>query len=224
MDNSSGAVASAQTTAPGQIRARNRARILKAAEEIFAERGYRGATTAAIAERAGLPKANVHYYFGTKAALYKAVIDDILELWLAALDYITEDRDPAEALSDYIRAKVMYSRDRPHASRVFANEVILGAPNIEGFLAGELRELVRQKAKVFEAWVRQGRMDPIEPAHLFSIIWAATQQYADFGVQVSAILGRRKLSDEDFEVATETITRLVLAGCGIKRPPARAKP
>jgi len=224
MDNPSGGIASAQTTAPGQIRARNRVRILEAAEKIFAERGYRGATTAAIAERAGLPKANVHYYFGTKAALYKAVIDDIMALWLAALDYITEDRDPAEALSDYIRAKVTYSRDRPHASRVFANEVILGAPNIEGFLAGELRELVRQKAKVFEAWVRQGRMQPIEPAHLFSIIWAATQQYADFGVQVSAILGRRKLSDEDFEVATETITQLVLAGCGIAPPPARAKP
>ncbi len=223
MDHRSETAEVAQASAPGQIRARNRARILKAAEEVFAERGYRGATTAAIAERAGLPKANVHYYFGTKATLYRAVIDDILELWLAALDQITEDRDPAEALSDYIRAKVMYSRDRPHASRVFANEVILGAPNIEGFLAGELRALVRQKAKVFEVWVREGRMDPIEPAHLFSIIWAATQQYADFGVQVSAILGRRKLSDADFEVAVETITRLVLAGCGITRKSKTAR-
>lgn len=217
MDHSSGTIEIAQTPAPGRIRTRNRARILKAAEEVFAERGYRGATTAAIAERAGLPKANVHYYFGTKATLYRAVIDDILELWLAALDRITEDRDPAEALSDYIRAKVMYSRDRPHASRVFANEVILGAPNIEGFLTGELRELVRQKAKVFEVWAREGRMDPIDSTHLFSIVWAATQQYADFSVQVSAILGRRELSDADFEVAVETITRLVLAGCGITR-------
>lgn len=205
------------TAAPGKIRQRNRARILAAAEAEFAERGYRGATTAAVARRAGLPKANVHYYFGTKQALYRAVIDDILGLWLASLDEITEDRDPAEALSDYIRAKVMYSRDRPLASRVFANELIRGAPNIEGFLSGELRRFVERKAAVFDVWVRQGRMDPIDPVHLLSIIWAATQQYADFGVQIGAILGRRELADEDFETAIETITRLVLAGCGIAR-------
>ncbi|MFQ5784267.1 MAG: TetR family transcriptional regulator C-terminal domain-containing protein [Alphaproteobacteria bacterium] len=217
MNRTSGATATTRAAVPGQIRTRNRARILKAAEEVFAERGYQGATTAAIAERARLPKANVHYYFGTKAALYQTVIDDILELWLAALDRITEDRDPAEALSDYIHAKVMYSRDRPYASRVFANEIIRGAPYIENFLSGELRALVRRKAEVLRIWAQQGRMAPVDPAHLFSIIWAATQQYADFGVQVRAILGRRKLDDEDFEVAAETITRLVLAGCGITR-------
>jgi TetR/AcrR family transcriptional regulator len=202
---------------PGQIRVRNRARILKAAEQVFAEQGYRGATTAAIADRAGLPKANLHYYFGTKEALYQAVIDDILDLWLQALDQITEDKDPAEALADYIHAKVMYSRDRPNASRVFASELIRGAPNIEGFLANELRDWVRRKSAVLDGWVRQGKMERVDPAHLFSIIWAATQQYADFGVQVSAILGRKRLSDDDFEIAAKTVTQLVLAGCGISR-------
>src|SRR3546814_7018888 len=88
---------------PGQIRVRNRALILAAAEEVFATQGYRGATTAAIAKKAGLPKANVHYYFGTKDALYAAVLEDILGLWLGELDRITEERDPATALGDYIR-------------------------------------------------------------------------------------------------------------------------
>ena len=111
----------------------------------------------------------------------------------------------------------MYSRDRPHASRVFANELIRGAPNIEGFLANELRDWVRRKSAVLEGWIRRGKMERVDPAHLFSIIWAATQQYADFGVQVSAILGRKRLNDADFEVAAKTVTQLVLAGCGIAR-------
>src|SRR3546814_21121368 len=109
---------------PGQIRVRNRALILAAAEEVFATQGYRGATTAAIAKKAGLPKANVHYYFGTKEALYRAVLQDILGLWLGELDRLTEECDPATALADYIRAKVRLPRERPLASKVYANEMI----------------------------------------------------------------------------------------------------
>ncbi len=201
---------------PGQIRLRNQARILRAAEEVFAQQGYRGATTAAIAARAGLPKANVHYYFGTKDALSRAVLDDILDLWLGELDVISAEREPAEALAHFIRAKVMYSKTRPQASRVFANEVIRGARHIGDFLEGELRRLVRDKARVLEAWATQGKMDPVDPVHLFSIIWAATQHYADFEAQLTALLGRDALTDADYEAAAETITRFVLRGCGIE--------
>ena len=207
----------AEPAKPGQIRLRNQAQILQAAEEVFAEQGYRGATTAAVAERAGLPKANVHYYFGTKEALYRAVLDDILDLWLGELDYITADRDPGEALSHYIHAKVMYSKTRPHASRVFANEVIRGARSIKDYLEVELRQMVQDKGPVLEAWVAQGKMEPIDPVHLFSILWAATQHYADFEAQIRAIAGRKELTDEDYEAAAETITRFVLRGCGVKR-------
>ncbi len=204
-----------EETAPGHIRVRNRARILQAAEEVFAEQGYRGATTAAIAERAGLPKANVHYYFGTKEALYRAVLDDILTLWLGELDRLTADSDPAEALADYIRAKVRHSRDRPLASRVYANEMIRGAKHTGDFLKNDLKSLVAQKSHVLESWVAQGKIEPIDPVHLFSIIWAATQHYADFEVQVSALVGRRQLAAKDYDAAAETIVRMVLSGCGL---------
>lgn len=200
---------------PGHIRLRNRALILAAAEEVFATQGYRGATTAAIAKKAGLPKANVHYYFGTKEALYQAVLQDILGLWLGELDRVTEDRDPATALSDYIRAKVRLSRERPLASKVYANEMIRGAPHTRDFLKNELRNLVKAKAKVLEAWAAAGKMDPVDPVHLISMIWAATQHYADFEVQVGALLGRRQLTAKDYEDAAETVVRLVLKGCGV---------
>jgi TetR/AcrR family transcriptional regulator len=201
---------------PGRIRTLNRARILQAAEQVFAEQGYRGATTAAIARRAGLPKANLHYYFGTKEALYRAVLEGVLDLWLGELDAITADQDPGEALSRYIHAKVMYSKTRPHASRVFANEVIRGARAIKGFLGADLVARIAEKATVLEAWAAAGKMERVDPVHLFSIIWAASQHYADFEAQVTALKGRATLSDKDYQAAAETITRFVLRGCGIR--------
>lgn len=206
-------------SSPGHIRVRNRALILAAAEEVFATQGYRGATTAAIAEKAGLPKANVHYYFGTKEALYRAVLEDILGLWLGELDRIAEDSDPAEALAAYIRAKIRHSRERPLASKVYANEMIRGARHTRDFLKNELRSLVKEKAKVLEAWAEAGKIDTVDPVHLFSVIWAATQHYADFEVQVGALVGRRQLSAKDYDEAAETVVRMVLKGCGLTYEP-----
>jgi TetR/AcrR family transcriptional regulator len=203
-------------SSPGHIRVRNRALILAAAEEVFATQGYRGATTAAIAKKAGLPKANVHYYFGTKEALYAAVLDDILGLWLGELDRITETSDPATALADYIRAKIRHSKERPLASKVYANEMIRGARHTGDFLKNELRNLVKEKAKVLQAWADAGKIEPVDPVHLFSIIWAATQHYADFDVQVGALLGRRQLAAKDYDEAAEMIVRMVLRSCGLR--------
>jgi len=206
----------AEESSPGHIRVRNRALILAAAEQVFATQGYRGATTAAIAKKAGLPKANVHYYFGTKEALYAAVLDDILGLWLGELDRITEQSDPATALSDYIRAKIRHSRERPLASKVYANEMIRGARHTGDFLKNELRNLVKEKAVVLQAWADAGKIEPVDPVHLFSIIWAATQHYADFDVQVGALLGRRQLAAKDYDEAAEMIVRMVLRSCGLR--------
>ncbi len=156
------------------------ARILAAAEEVFAETGYSGATTAAIAERAGLPKANLHYYFCTKEALYRRLIERILEEWLASGEQIQPDADPAEAFSAYIAAKVEASRRRPYASKVFANEILHGAPHSGDYLRNQVRAWVEAKGKVIEGWVRRGLIRPVEPHHLFFILWAATQTYAYF--------------------------------------------
>ena len=207
----------AATGGGGLIPQRNRALILAAAERVFAEKGFDGATTAGIAAAAGLPKANLHYYFATKEAVYRAVIDGIVRLWLSAFDHIAPEDDPAQALASYIRRKMRLSFEHPQASRLFALEVIRGAPVIRDFLAGELKEWVEARAAVVQAWVDQGRMDPVEPAHLFFAIWAATQTYADFDAQIAAVLGRERQTPADREAATEQLVRLVLRGCGLCR-------
>ena len=191
--------------------------ILAAAEAVFARAGFAGATMAEIAEAAGIPKANLHYYFRTKDSLYQAVLDNTLTLWLSQTDGITSDADPATALGDYIRAKMRLTATHPDASRVFANEMLHGAPHIGDYLRNELKTLVDQKARVLEQWAQQGRMDAVDPRHLFFTIWAATQTYADFQPQVCAVLGKARLSRAELERATDQLVRLILKGCGIRQ-------
>lgn len=200
----------------GRIRRANVERLLDAAEAVFAEKGYGGATTAAIALRAGLPKANLHYYFGTKEQVYRAVLDRILGLWLAAFDPATAGDDPAAVLEAYIRAKIRLSREHPQASRVFAREILSGATHIRGYLVGDLRHWVERQAGLMRGWIARGLMDPIDPVHLLFVIWAATQTYADFDAQIRAVTGKRAQSHEDFSRAADTLVQLVLKGCGVR--------
>jgi len=194
----------------GLIRQANRELILGAAEREFARAGFNGATTAA-----GLPKANLHYYFGSKHALYREVLSRTLHDWLVPLDALTPEADPREALAGYIRAKMAMSAGRPDASRVFANELLHGAPVLGDLMRTELRATVRRRAAVIDGWIAAGRMAAVDSTHLFFTLWAATQTYADFDIQVRAVLGRAKLTARDHQRATEHVVSLVLRGCGL---------
>ena len=182
---------------------------------MFARAGFGGATMATIAEASGLPKANLHYYFGSKEVLYRAVLARILSDWLVPTHGITADAEPRAAIEQYIRAKMALSAQRPDGSKVFANELLHGAPVVHTLLSTELRQMVLQKAAVVQSWVDAGRMAPVDPIHLFFTIWAATQTYADFDVQVSAVLGRKTLTAKDHARATDHVVSLILRGCGL---------
>ncbi|MCF8155237.1 MAG: TetR/AcrR family transcriptional regulator [Rhodoferax sp.] len=201
--------------AKGQIRQANESLILGAAEKVFARAGFGGATMAAIAAGSGLPKANVHYYFGSKEVLYRAVLARILSDWLAPTHGITVDADPRAALEQYIRAKMALSAQRPDGSKVYANEMLHGAPVAKTILETDLRQMVAEKAAVVQGWIDAGRMAPVDATHLFFTIWAATQTYADFDVQVCAVLGRKALTAGDHARATEHVVSLLLRGCGL---------
>ncbi len=198
------------------IRAENEAKILKAASRIFASKGYSAATTQAIADSAGLPKSNIHYYFGTKSNIYQTVLDNIFDILLTSADSFEVERDPVDAFSDYIRQKVEISRDYPDASKLFAHEVMQGAPNLKETLKERLDQFVSHKKSIIRHWVDEGLMQPVSPEHLLFLIWSSTQTYADFDYQVSMVLGRNKLQNDDFEQAVALITQVVIQGCGIR--------
>ncbi|ABC27986.1 TetR/AcrR family transcriptional regulator [Hahella aquimaris] len=203
---------------PGRIRQKNEMLILRAAEIEFARHGFKGATVQQIADTAGLPKANVHYYFKSKHDLYLAVLSDIVELWNSAFDAIRPEDSPADALGRYIRSKVMLAKTHPLASKIFATEIISGAPTLGKYLKSNNRQWVREKSAVIQSWIDQGKIDPISPEHLIFLIWSATQHYADFSTQIEAVLGRKKLTSKDFDFAADNLIRIILKGCGVKTP------
>lgn len=200
----------------GTIRRRNVDKILNAAESVFAKKGFAGASTAEIAKKAGVPKANLHYYFRTKQDLYASVLDAILEVWLDALQEIQPDADPATALGNYITRKMAASQHSPEPSRLWAIEVIGGGRHVQPFLRNRLRRLVKEKSAVIEGWIAEGKIKPVDPAHLLFMIWAMTQTYADFAAQIAAVLDRKNLDDRVFAAGSETIRSLILNGLGAK--------
>jgi TetR/AcrR family transcriptional regulator len=202
-------------SAPRKARSTTRAgeanieRILDAALDVFAAYGFRGARIDQIAAAAGLSKPNLLYYFRTKDALYTAVLRRTLEMWLEPLRELDSRSDPRAALSAYIARKLAYSRSHPTASRLFAMEMLQGAPLLQQALAGPLADLVEAKSRTIEGWITQGRLAPVDPKHLIFAIWATTQHYADFATQIQAITGG-SLADEAFYETTRTMLERIL--------------
>lgn len=192
-----------------------RSAVLHAALGLFSRYGLHGTSVDQVAARAGVSKSNLLYYFANKEELYVCVLRDLLEVWLAPLrEFSAEQDDPQQVIGDYIRRKLAVSRDSPDASRLFCLEIIQGAPLLRDELDRELRDLVLQKSAVIQAWVAAGRLAPVDPQHLLFMLWATTQHYADFAVQVEALTGQTLANPVFFEQTVANVQAVVLRGVG----------
>jgi TetR/AcrR family transcriptional regulator len=186
--------------------------ILEAALDVFSREGFRGATIDQIAEAAGMSKPNLLYYFPRKEEIYKRLMTSMLDVWLQPLREIDSVGDPIPELRSYIRRKLEMSRDFPRQSRLFANEMLQGAPRVLDVLSTDLKQLVDEKAKIIEGWMAEGKIVRTDPYHLIFSIWATTQHYADFDVQVRAVLGKDRGGDGRFEDAARYLENLFMHG------------
>jgi len=198
-----------------EIRAMNETLILQAAEKVFAEAGFGGATMQLIADLAGLPKANLHYYFATKEELYRRVVQNIFEIWLHAADSMDGAETPAEGIGAYIDAKMDISRRHPEGSKVWASEVMHGAPVIQDYLETTLRDWTAGRAALIQRWIDEGRMAPVDPQHLLYMLWATTQHYADFSHQIETLNGGKPLSETQWNAAKANVKQIILRGIGV---------
>ena len=198
--------------AKAHIRAENERLILEAGERIFAQHGFRGATMQMIADQAGLPKANLHYYFDSKEKLYRCVVEKIFEIWLQAASSFENSDEPKEALKLYIYEKMQISRRHPYGSKVWANEVMQGAPIIQDFLETQLRSWTDGRIESIQAWIAAGKIRSVDPRWVMYMIWATTQHYADFGHQIETLNADAPLSEAQWEAASETVFEVIWNG------------
>ena len=212
-------VVASRSTSKKDIRLENERLIMEAAEKVFAEAGFGGATMQLIADMAGLPKANLHYYFPTKEALYRRVVQDIFHVWLQAADIFDQADGPVEGIGAYIDAKMEISRRHPAGSKVWASEVMHRAPVIQDYLETTLDHWTNGRIDVIQKWIDKGLMHPIDPRHLLYMLWATTQHYADFGHQIETLNGGNALSNDQWVAATNTIKTIILNGIGARPGP-----
>lgn len=202
-------------------RRQNEQAILEAAEKVFAEAGFGGATMQLIADMAGLPKANLHYYFATKEELYRKVVARIFEIWLHAADTFDNAPGPVEGIGAYIDAKMDISRRHPFGSKVWASEVMHGAPVIQDYLETTLRDWTAGRMAAIQRWIDEGRLAPVDPRHLLYMIWATTQHYADFGHQIETLNEGKPLSERQWKDAKDSVKEIILRGIGAVATPAK---
>ena len=174
---------------PSRIQTRNRHAILDAALEVFSRHGYRGATLDQIATEAGLSKPNILYYFDGKEDIHVTLLNQLMDTWLDPLKAMQADGDPRAEILAYVQRKLDMARDLPRESRLFAGEILQGAPRMGPHLEADLRPLFDDKCALIQSWIDAGRLPPLDPQHLIFSIWATTQHYADFDAQVQVLLG-----------------------------------
>ena len=204
-------MADAAQRKPTRIQMEKRELIREAALDVFSAHGFRGATLDQIADAAGLSKPNLLYYFRTKEAIHRLLIGRLLDTWLDPLREMQADGDPMSEIRSYIRRKLEMARDYPRESRLFANEILRGAPHIQEEMK-DLKSLVDEKARIMRKWMKDGKLARCDPHHLIFSIWATTQHYADFDVQVRAILDPGKAGEGRFEDAARYLEKLFLDG------------
>ncbi len=197
---------------PRAARLRKEAAICAEAERQFAQYGFEGASLEMIASAVGISRHSLLYYYPSKEALYRKVLDDVLDEWLARMAGIVSGADPQGAMRDYIAAKLRYSRERPAGSQVFAREVMAGAPRFRDAIETRVLPALTADVQTFERWARERRIQKLDYRHLMFTIWASTQAYADLAPQFALLLGKAQLEEADYAAAERLITQLVLAG------------
>lgn len=195
-----------------RIKIRNEEKILEAALRLFSTYGFHGTTMEKIAELADMSQPNLHNYFKTKADLYEAVLNDILTIWVDPITNLHVDGDPETELRNYIAKKVEMARKYPEASRIFAAEMLQGAPILMHHLKGNVRMRVKAFSAVIESWARQGKIREVDPLHLIFMIWASTQHYADFLPQIRAVMDVARLNKSQYDAAAESISSIIIGG------------
>ncbi|WP_130098900.1 HTH-type transcriptional regulator RutR [Siccibacter turicensis] len=203
-------------TKRGAATAAKRQAILDAALCFFSQFGIHGTSIERVAERAGISKTNLLYYYPSKEALYVAVLKQILDIWLAPLKAFRTDLQPLAAIGEYIRLKLEVSRDYPQASRLFCLEMLQGAPLLMAELTGDLKALIDEKTAIIDDWVKRGQLGAVDAHSLIFMIWATTQHYADFATQVEAVTGATLQDEAFFSRTVENVQRMIIEGIRVR--------
>jgi TetR/AcrR family transcriptional regulator len=192
--------------------------ILAGAIAEFAANGLIGASTQRIADRAGITKTRLHYYISSKEDLYEDALEHVTKAWVEVFDGITTTEDPRAFMASYIERKLRFCLQNPDAVRLFAKEVMRGAPMLLDRFAGS-RETMQKASLLINSWADAGLIRRVDPVLLQFHIWAMTEHYALRQTEVQFMLDLPSPEDLDIALVVREMTDFVTAGLGLKVAP-----
>ncbi len=150
--------------------------ILAAALDLFAERGFDGASTRLIAERAGVAQPLLNYHFAGKQELWQAAVDDLfarLGASTAEWRYAMGDADELGIARSMVRHFVEFSAANPQLHRIIMQESKQAGPRLDWLVDTHVRPLYGSAVSLFERLASRGDIEPVHPAHLYYLLVGA---------------------------------------------------
>jgi TetR/AcrR family transcriptional regulator len=172
-----------------------RSRILSAAEEVFAERGYAGATTREIAERAGIGKRMLFYYFPSKEAVYRAVLERIIT-GLVGIYQQTRGEPGPVGLADGIEAITHFTAQNLPAMKVWLREIIDDGPHLPDLTRRYMAPLYEQAGAGVARNMASGAFRAGDPMHALVNVGGITLFYFLIAPMLRLVWDRDPLSPE----------------------------
>jgi len=153
-----------------------RARILDAAEEVFAARGFAAATTREIGTRAGVGKRMLFYYFPSKASVYDAVLTRAV-MGLAMIHARFREEPGPVGVADAIEGLTHFAAANLGALKLLVREIMDGGPHLADIADHHLRPLFAAAAAEVERNVADGVFRPSDPMHVLLNVGGLTLFY-----------------------------------------------
>jgi TetR/AcrR family transcriptional regulator len=159
-----------------ELTERSRDRILGAALQEFANRGFDGTTTAEIARRAGVTQPLVHYHFDSKDALWRATVTGAFEGAVAAFDGVMKelsDLDTVDQMKVLVRRFVRFSATHPELGRIISYEGVQGGPRLEWLIEQHMTGQFEWFQDLLRVGIDNGRIKRLPTEHVLSCLSAA---------------------------------------------------
>ena len=196
-----------------------RDQILLAAEAVFAEKGFAGARLEDVAERVGIRRASMVYYFRDKQQLYDAVLSAVFGALLGRLhDAVNAAGSIAERIEAAVTAWVNYVGERPTMARLLLREVSDASAARQPAVVEHARPILATMEALIREGQKKGLLQPLDPIHLASTIAGATV----FFVAATPLLGadwpHDPLSREQFAAHRTEVLRITRRLLGLHGP------
>jgi len=190
-------------------------KILAAAVEVFAEKGFDGARTDEIAVNAGVNKAMIYYYFKSKENLYTVIVETVFgEVYLILSRHLShvDVKTPEEGIRSFIDSYVDFIYTHRIFFKVMLWDLARGGAIVSRVAGKMMRDKIGEATGVFEQAARDGYLRPFNPKHLFVSMIGMILFFFFAEPVIRVIWGEEPITPEHIDERKKEISNLIING------------